>query len=689
MSRRMQQTISLFTLGFILLFTPPVSAHWEPHGPFGGSVKCLAVIDTFVYVGAPEGGLYRSTTRNAVAWKNFNAVMMTGNVNAIAGMGTTVIVGSADQGIFISTDNGVTWNQRNNGLTNYTILSLHVSGTTIYAGTSGGGVFKSTNSGDSWTALNSGLSNLTINTLTSANVLLVAGTNGGGVFYSTDGGSHWTAGNTGLTNLTITSLSSYGTTLFASTKGGGIFSVNEFFTWSAVNTGLTHLDVKQVIISGSTAYAATAGGVFTSSASSFSWTAQNTGLPADTINALAVFDNKLISGTAKSGVYISPLGAISWTERNTGFNNLKTYALYANGSLIIAATEKGIYVSRDLAVSYTLSNTGLLDSLNVTCLTFVGTKLFAGTKTGVYQSADTGKTWQSSNLPNYITSMIASNNKLIVTTISNASVYMTPVSSIQWILMNAGFQSNTTIVSLAANGDDIYAGTNSEGIYVLKSGAPFWTYFNNGMNNQHVSSIVIMGDKIVGATPNNGVFVSNLSSASWSLSNNGLPDVHITSLGKTGPYILAGYKGGVYASSDNGASWQAPNVLLHIPPYAHVTNIAFSADRIFITTPNNSVYSNAKAELPPLTTTSIFDGSASLNNSIRVSPNPNNGTFKLDYTSLNIEVAEVSIYDHSGKLMETFNSGEKLISVNYPQGMYTIHLKTKSNEVMTQKMILQ
>lgn len=685
-----KKTFPLFTLSFLLLFTLSATAHWGSKGPYGGSVKCLTVIDTFVYAGTPEGGLYRSTTRNVVSWKALNNVMTTGKINAIAALGTTVVVGSADQGVFISTDNGVTWIQKNIGLTNSTILSLTVSGTTLYAGTNGSGVFKSINNGDSWTAVNTGLSNLTINTLSSASIVLVAGTNGGGIFYSINNGTSWTAGNTGLTNLTVTSLATSGSTVLASTKGG-IFSANAAtFNWSAVNTGLTNTNVQQVIISGSTAYAATGAGVFISATSPIAWSAQNTGLVADTINALAVFENKLVAGTLKSGLYSSDLSSISWTEINTSFNNLKTYALYANGNLIIAATEKGVYVSRNLAGSYKLCNKGLLDSLHVNCLAFAGTTLFAGTKKGLFQSADTGQTWQSTDIAGYVTSLLVNNNKLYLTTNSNTAVYMTPLSSNNWTLLNSGFQSNTTIISLIGYGDDVYAGTDIEGVYVLKSGAPIWSYFNSPiMYNQHVSTMVIVGNKIFAATPNNGVFVSDLASANWALSNSGLPDVHITSMATTGQYVLVGYKGGVYASSDNGTTWQSPNVLLNIPPYANVNNISFSNDRIFISTPANSVYSNAKTELPGWTTTGILDQQSSLSNRLQVIPNPNNGTFKLDYSALNVQVSELSIFNYSGQLMDTFIKGEENISVNYPSGIYVVRLKTKTNEVFTQKIIIQ
>lgn len=688
------KVIPVLAISFLFFFSQQALANWGTQGPYGGTVKCMTVIDTFVYVGTPEGGLYRSTTRNAVAWKTFNNVMTTGKINAIAALGATLVVGSADQGVFLSTDNGVTWIQKNSGLTNTNIFSLHVAGTTLYAGTNGGGVFKSTNNGDSWTAVNSGLSNLTINTLTSASIALVAGTNGG-VFYSTNGGTSWSAGNTGLTNLTVTSLATSGSTVFASTKGGGVFSANAAtFSWSASNTGLTSTNVYQILVSGPTAYAATGTGVFTSATSAISWTAQNVGLPGDTVKALSVFENKLIAGTTRSGLYTSPLSTISWTERNKDFNNLKTYNLYVNGSLVIVATERGVYVSRNLAASYTLSNHGLVDSLNVNCFAFSGNTLYAGTNYhGVYASADTGKTWHAENTNisgTTVRLLVATDNK-IVAVMNDNNMQTSALNTINWQTYSEGLQSNSTITSLTASADGniFYAGTNDNGVIRRTTSDLYWMPFYTGMSNQHVSAIVIVGNKIFGATPTNGVFVSNLSSASWSLSNAGLPDLHITSMNTTGQYVVVGHKGGVYASSNNGSSWQPAIASLDVPSYTPATNIAFSTDRIFITTPSNSVYSNSKGELPALTVTSIFDEESSLNEKLLVSPNPNNGTFKLDYSALTVPASEVFIYNYSGQLMNTFYKGEESISVNYLPGIYLIRLKTQTNEWLTQKIIIQ
>lgn len=105
----------------------------------------------------------------------------------------TIYVGTAECGIYKSTDSGVNWTEVNSGLTNKEVHSLVIDPSatqTIYAGTSGG-VFKSTNGGVNWNKINSGLSNPVIVHLAidpSSPQTVYAGTSEYGLFKTTNGG---------------------------------------------------------------------------------------------------------------------------------------------------------------------------------------------------------------------------------------------------------------------------------------------------------------------------------------------------------------------------------------------------------------------------------------------------------------------------------------------------------------------
>lgn len=108
-----------------------------------------------------------------------------------------LLVGTEDDGVFISDDGGTNWQHMNNGLESLTIYALALDPNneqTIYAGTFRGGVFKSTDNGHSWHAINNGLTVLDIHALivdpTNSDIVY-CGTLGGGVFMSENGGQDW------------------------------------------------------------------------------------------------------------------------------------------------------------------------------------------------------------------------------------------------------------------------------------------------------------------------------------------------------------------------------------------------------------------------------------------------------------------------------------------------------------------
>ncbi|MDB5273165.1 MAG: C-terminal target protein [Chitinophagaceae bacterium] len=654
----------LFSIS-LFFYAGSLYAQWQINGPFGGSVKCLTVVDTIVYAGTLEGGLYQSTNQNIEAWKPLYTVLNTDKINAIASMGSTVIVGSADRGIFISADQGATWIQKVNGLTNTNILSLFVNGTSIYAGTNGGGVFVSTSNGNSWTAVNAGLSNLTVNTITLTGTTLLAGTNGG-IFYSINNAASWTAGNTGLSTLTVKSIIISGATLFAATTGGIYKTGTPAFNWSQSNIGLTSTYVNQIILSGATLYAATAGGVFSSTTSALSWTAASSGLPHDTITALALFENKLIAGTKPSGIYTTTLSSINWSVSNTGLNSLKTLALYVSDDFITVVTQKGLFTSRNQAASYVPSNRGLTDSINVYRLSFFNKKSFVATARGVFISLDTTKNWID-----------------IFTT--NETIF--------WITTggNIGLPSNIRILWSESYDTTIVAGTDIQGVYKYRNGpiGLAWYEFNNTlMRNQQVTSFAFIENKIFAGTPAHGVFMSDLSTPTWIQINTGLPNQNITALVAIDQYLLAGYKGGLAFTSNNGTSWQTVD-MTNFPSFAIINNIGFSTDRVYITTSTNSMYSIAKSELFPSLATGIFQQETTSTKNIVVSPNPNNGTFKVDDSALDTKISEISIYNYYGQLMNTFYDVSERIQVNYPHGIYYLQMRTSTNELISQKIIIQ
>jgi len=109
----------------------------------------------------------------------------------------TLLVGTEDDGILVSTDAGKHWKAMNEGLESLTVYALAedpLNAQNLYAGTFRGGVYKSMDGGASWQSSNNGLTRLDIHALLvdpSDSNVVYCGTLGGGVFLSEDAGAQW------------------------------------------------------------------------------------------------------------------------------------------------------------------------------------------------------------------------------------------------------------------------------------------------------------------------------------------------------------------------------------------------------------------------------------------------------------------------------------------------------------------
>lgn len=688
----------IFSIITFCLMMSNTYAHWSSKGPFGGRARCFLADDTLLYVGTFDGGVYRSTTAAVTAWRYANYTGLTeSQINALEQYNSDVLAGTPT-GIFRSADIGASWTSSSSGLTTTHILSLkRVGGTRILAGTLGGGIFKSDDGGNTWTVSNTGLTSMNVSCFAYDGTRIFAGTFGGGVHVSTDNGNTWSVVNTGLGTLNIEDLEISGGNIFAGTISGIFFSSASTVSWVTASTGLTSTTIYALTSSGGKIYAATNNGIFTSPDTAPAWTAANTGYNGPAVE-VAVFNGKIYIGTDDDGLYKSnSLSSISWVGHNNGFNNLESYAIYNDGLLVIAATNKGVFVSRDLAASYVPANNGLTDSTQVMSLTFAGSDLYAATfDGGVFKSTDTGATWTPVNTGLSTLHTIAivyrgSMNDLLVAT-NNGQVFQTPVSSISWTA-TTGLPAGISITSLTTEGFMLgMIGTAADGVF-LKIGATDWTAVSTGLTTMNVRSVYIKGTVAYAGTQGGGVFRwidPGMSAPAWTAVNTNLPTLDITAVYGQGSWILAGYKGGIYASENNGSTWYPTNVLDYIPEYADVQTISYSmaSTRIFIGTPNNSLYSNSISELP----TGMEVTEIKTNSGFGIYPNPSSGNFTVMLQDKNVTIERVTVFDQTGKMVYTAENVKPTnglpMSLPLAKGIYLVNVFT-STGLLTGKLVIE
>lgn len=185
---------------------------WINQGPFEmnggyqglGRLNAIAFHPTnpdIIYVGAPAGGLWVTTT-GGNSWTTTTDVIPTLGVSAIAidpSNPSIIYIGTGDRdggdapgvGVMKSVDAGATWQLSNTGMDNRIVGDLLIDATNtqiLYAGTTSG-IFKSIDGGANWTLKESGAFKDLAFKPGSNNILYA--TQNGGFYRSTDAGENW------------------------------------------------------------------------------------------------------------------------------------------------------------------------------------------------------------------------------------------------------------------------------------------------------------------------------------------------------------------------------------------------------------------------------------------------------------------------------------------------------------------
>ncbi|TAL69732.1 MAG: T9SS type A sorting domain-containing protein [Bacteroidetes bacterium] len=153
-------------------------------------------------------------------------------------------------------------------------------------------------------------------------------------------------------------------------------------------------------------------------------------------------------------------------------------------------------------------------------------------------------------------------------------VFMTTDYGAHWTAKNNGLISvinERNILSLAIDGNNIFAGTMIDGIFLSTDKGENWERKSNGLPTpKYVDTIyktVIFNLKIIGnniyAGTNIGVYITTDYGEKWIPKNEDLLQIDsfniVTSITNIGNNIFAGTKHGVYMTTDNGDNWFPKN----------------------------------------------------------------------------------------------------------------------------------
>ena len=457
-----------------------------------------------------DGGIYRWT--NGTSWtKTYNHHINNKYISSIVIFNDTVYVGKQSNGVARSINRGGSFTDlTTTGLTSQEIRALAVTpGNTLYAasvqtGTSFniGGLYRYVpGTTPTWIRIDT-FTNTYVYALQALNGTTLAAGGNVGIIVSTDNGTSWSVQNGTLSPKSyVSAMLATPNYIYAAVRGGGVYvSSDKGATWNMSFTGKLS-DVRSFCYNSvlGTVYAGAIGSVFQTTDNGNTWTALLGGavLPAtNTINALAFINDTVYAGTSGSGVYMWAAGA--WTAINsgpmTGATGIRNFAV--KGNKLYAAVNGGVFIwnSSIWVQRNTMPNT------NINCIGISGNNIFAGNTNNnsnvMAVSNDDGLTWTALN--NGIPRRVSGNADLItqffllpaggnILSGTDYGVHLmngslsSYATNPAWTKASNGLPNYTaqapmrtiTITNLVTNGEDIYAASQTDGIYRMATYADF------------------------------------------------------------------------------------------------------------------------------------------------------------------------------------------------------------------------
>ena len=249
-----------------------------------------------------------------------------------------------------------------------------------------------------------------------------------------------------------------------SLAGGRMFlTADSGASWTQIGAADSGMDILSVVVLNNNILAGTWNGFYLSTSGGANWnTASPLGIPADTaIRSIANLGTTLFAVTI-GHVYKSSDSGNTWTEVSSGIPATATVtSIVANANAIFAGSDSnGVFTTTIGGTTWTAITSGLGDT-HISQLATVGTKLFAATLNGVFVSNNNGTSWaaDASGLAN-VNCFLVADDQLFAGT-DSSGVYLSVDSGATWTSFNSGMPAGARIWSLAANSDSIFAGTDS------------------------------------------------------------------------------------------------------------------------------------------------------------------------------------------------------------------------------------
>ncbi len=248
-----------------------------------------------------------------------------------------------------------------------------------------------------------------------------------------------------------------------------------------------------------------------------------TGIPDASVTAEAIVGvtstggSHLVAVLARGGIFGSANGGQAWTKASGLPVSLTTYnGLAGSGNTVFVSTNAGLYKMGASETTWSFSGPNVSGSpLATSAVALQGSTVYASQlgSTTIHKSTNGGGSWSPTG---------------------------------------AGIPANVNALAITPN--YLWAATTA-GVYRSADGGSTWDAFNAGLNNAQISKVVASGGSAYAVTNNgSGVFRSTDNCVSWASSSPSLVGKAFLTIATAGNSILFAGSGGLYRSTDGGAT---------------------------------------------------------------------------------------------------------------------------------------
>jgi hypothetical protein len=283
----------------------------------------------------------------------------------------------------------------------------------------------------------------------------------------------------------------------------------------------------------------------------------------------------------------------------TSPGNVYIWGLKPVGDNIFAATwGSGIYKSTDGGLNWIPSSNGITFPY-LTSIVSGGNKIFAAGGTGesgggIYMSTDNGDTWAIS-LPGVAVYCLSISGNNIVAGTYHLGVYLSTDLGASWNTINNGLYADDNFYSIAINDNEIFTGTMSLGVFHSTNLGASWTNSTSGLDFNSFRSLIYSDGVIyAGSDYGKGLFFSNDRGNTWGHRLSGLS---VNSIATAPDRIFAGTQAGIYATSNNGLTWETFNSGMPIDEIASLTT---AGGFLYAGTKQNGIWRRPLSDIIPV-----------------------------------------------------------------------------------------